>query len=444
MKILVVGSGGREHALCWCLHKTSARPLQIFCAPGNAGIAEAAECVPISANDTNALAAFARQSAIDLTMIGPEAPLASGIVDFFAARGLQIVGPSAHAARLESSKGFAKEFMQRHGIPTARYRVAAAKEAAEVIRSGEFGDENTPVVIKADGLAAGKGVYVANDRAAAFAAITELESGVVGTDAAERIIIEEALCGSEVSLLLFSDGKSFSLMPAARDHKRVGENDTGPNTGGMGSITDESVLDENTRGQIVRQVVEPTLAGCFAEGFPFRGVLFLGLMLTAEGPRVLEYNVRFGDPETQAILVRLKTSLSDVFQAMVETRLDQLPIDWSNDSSACVVLASRGYPAKAETRAHIRGLERASQHEGVALFHAATARATDGRWVTSGGRVLGVTATGRNLDTALARCYSAVTEINWDGMHYRRDIGRWHSNAARRVAEPSLLPTVDR
>ena len=364
-------------------------------------------------------------------MIGPEAPLANGIVDLFASRRLQIVGPSAQAARLESSKTFAKDFMQRYDIPTARYRVAAANEVAEIVRSGDFGDENTPVVIKADGLAAGKGVYVTDGRSAALAAIDELNRGVVGPDAAERIIIEEVLSGSEVSLLLFSDGQSFSLMPAARDHKRVGENDTGPNTGGMGSITDGSVLDESTRDQIVRKVVEPTLAGCAAEGFPFRGVLFLGLMLTAEGPRVLEYNVRFGDPETQAILVRLKTSLSDIFRSMVETRLDQLQIDWSDDSSACVVLASRGYPAKAETGARIRGLKRASQHDGVALFHAATARDTEGLWLTSGGRVLGVTATGRDLEAALARCYSAVTEINWDGMHYRRDIGRSHSNAAK-------------
>ena len=425
MKILVIGSGGREHALCWALKNTATRPLQIFCVPGNAGIAEIASCAPISVNDYEALASFAQQAEIDLTVVGPEGPLAAGIVDQFRSRNLRIVGPGKRAARLESSKAFAKDFMQRHAIPTARYRNASSvDEAVRILKAGEFGDENTPVVIKADGLAAGKGVFVATDRAAALDALNELQSGVVRAEAMQQIVVEEALAGREASLLLFADGKDFGLMPAARDHKRIGEHDTGPNTGGMGSITDSSILSDSLRDQIVREVVEPTLAGCRAEGFPFQGILFIGLMLTAAGPRVLEYNVRFGDPETQAILVRLKTDLTEIFEAITETRLGEQSIDWSDESSACVVLAARGYPAKAETGAAIHGLDQARQKDQVAIFHAATARGAEGEWLTAGGRVLGVTAKGATLDMALSRCYAAVADVSWEGMQFRRDIGR--------------------
>ncbi|HYR78309.1 MAG TPA: phosphoribosylamine--glycine ligase [Pyrinomonadaceae bacterium] len=425
MKILVIGSGGREHALIWALQRNATRQLELFCAPGNAGIAQIARCVPIGADDVSTLAAFAGESGIDLTMVGPEAPLAAGIVDEFKGRGLRIVGPGRAAARLESSKAFAKDFMRRHEIPTARYRIASsAREAVEILQGGEFGSEDSPVVVKADGLAGGKGVIVAETRAAAVQGVDDLQSGPIGSKAARRIVIEEVLSGREVSLLLFSDGKDFRLMPAARDHKRVGEGDTGPNTGGMGSITDASVLDDATRDRIVREIVEPTLQGCREEGFPFRGILFIGLMLTNVGPQVLEYNVRFGDPETQAILVRLNSDLSDILQAIDETRLGDIDIDWSQDSSACVVLAAPGYPAKPETGALIRGLASAEQHEGVAVFHAATARNENGEWLTAGGRVLGITATGENLNLALSRCYEAVDDISWDGMHYRRDIGR--------------------
>lgn len=429
MRVLVVGSGGREHSLCWALQKTSA-PLELFCAPGNAGIEQIARCVPVRVTDNEALATFAKQSKIDLTVVGPEGPLAAGIVDHFRARGLPIVGPTQAAARLESSKAFAKDFMQRHAIPTARYRiVSSAEEGTHVLQAGEFGDQEAPVVIKADGLAAGKGVFVAANRAEAVNALNELQTGVVGAEAAQRVIIEEALKGREVSLLLFSDGRDFRLMPAARDHKRVGENDTGPNTGGMGSITDATILDYATRDRIVREVVDPTLQGCGAEGLPFRGILFVGLMLTADGPRVLEYNVRFGDPETQAILVRLNSDLTEIFQAITETKLSAVRVDWSDESSACVVLASRGYPAGAEIGATISGLDRASQRDFTNIFHSATARDANGEWLTAGGRVLGVTATGENLDLALSRCYGAVGDIQWDGMHYRRDIGRQSETA---------------
>src|SRR5712691_7820585 len=426
MRILTIGSGGREHALVWSLLKTSSRPLKLFCAPGNAGVAEDAECLPVAATDIPALVQLAEEKKIDLTVVGPEAPLALGVVDEFKRRGLRIVGPESQAARLESSKAFAKDFMLRHRVPTARYRIAESfDEARAILESGEFGGKNVPVVVKADGLAGGKGVIIANSRAEAENAVRDLISGdTVSAEAARRIVIEEALSGREASLLLFSDGKDSRLMPAARDHKRVGENDTGPNTGGMGSITDASVLDRPTLDQVVREIVEPTLQGAQDEGFPFRGVLFIGLMLTADGPRVLEYNVRFGDPETQAILVRLKGDLAEVFEAISETRLGQLKVDWSVDASACVVLAARGYPAKPETGARIEGLDLVPQRDGAVVFHAATSRGANGEWLTGGGRVLSVTATGLTLGVALSRCYRAARDIHWDGMHYRRDIGQ--------------------
>jgi phosphoribosylamine--glycine ligase len=425
MRILIIGSGGREHALIWALRRNSTQSLELFCAPGNAGIAQVAECIPVGVNDIAALASFSEASGIDLNIVGPEAPLAAGIVDEFERRGLRIVGPGRAAARLESSKAFAKDFMRRHQIPTARYRIASsADEALGILRSGEFGGEAAPAVVKADGLAAGKGVIVAASRSEAIKAVEDLVGGAVNADAARRIIIEEALAGREVSLLLFSDGKDFRLMPASRDHKRVGENDTGPNTGGMGSITGAGILDDATRDRVVREVVEPTLQGARDEGFPFRGVLFVGLMLTPDGPRVLEYNVRFGDPETQAILVRLNSDLGEIFQAISETRLGQLEIDWSDEPSACVVLAARGYPAKPEIGSVIDGLPLAEQSGDVVVFHAATSRGPNGEWLTAGGRVLGVTAQGETLDLALSRCYGAIANIHWDGMHYRRDIGR--------------------
>jgi phosphoribosylamine---glycine ligase len=422
MKILVIGSGGREHALVWALKRNSARPVELFCAPGNAGIAELAECLPIGVTAVDDLIKFCECESIDLTMVGPEVPLAAGIVDQFEARGLRIVGPGREAARLEASKAFAKDFMSRHHIPTARYRVASTRdEARSILASGAFGDENSPVVIKADGLAAGKGVVVAKSRFEAQQAVDDLMSGSDGTP---RIIIEEALAGSEASLLLFSDGRNFCLMPAARDHKRIGEDDTGPNTGGMGTITDSSVLDSATLEIVIKQIVEPTLQGASDEGYPFRGVLFIGLMLTADGPQVLEYNVRFGDPETQAILVRLESDLVDIFEGICDRRLNEIDVKWSSDCSACVVMAASGYPGKPKTGARIEGLRRAAEHENVQVFHAATSRDAGSDWLTAGGRVIGVTATGDDLDTALNRAYAAVGDIHWKGMQYRRDIGR--------------------
>lgn len=423
-EILVVGSGGREHAICEAFSKGK-RSAKIYCANGNAGIARVAELVDIRPDNIEALADFAETNEIDLTFVGGETPLADGIVDVFEGRGLKIVGVSQAAARLESSKSFAKDFMTRHAIPTAAYRTATSPgEAAAMLESGDLGtDPATPVVVKADGLAAGKGVVVAADRAEALRAIGELES-LAGSDAAGTIVLEECLFGREVSLIMFCDGENYALMPPTRDHKRIGEGDTGPNTGGMGTITDASLLtDEQTR-EIVKTIIEPTIKGCREEGFPFRGIMFLGLMMTGSGPRVLEYNVRFGDPETQAILVRLESDLVDICEAMIDSRLGEIDIRWADGASACVVLASEGYPSRPRTGDVIGGLDEAAAVGNVNIFHAGTAVNEKGDLITSGGRVLGVTATGPDLDAAIVTAYEAAEKIHWPGMQYRRDIGR--------------------
>ena len=424
-KTLVIGSGGREHAIVWALRKTATDVIEVFCAPGNAGIAQDAQLVNISVDQHEQLAAFVESEGIDLTFVGPEAPLADGIVDVFEANGLPIVGPVRAAARFEGSKIFAKEFMARHNIPTATFRTAqSATEAIAHLRSGAFGAVNSPVVIKADGLAAGKGVVVASTHAEAEQAIEDLMiHHAAGKEAAQRVVIEEALTGREASVLLFADGRDYALMPAARDHKRIGDNDTGPNTGGMGSITDASVLDPRVLDRVVEEIVEPTLAGAKQEGFPFKGVLFLGLMLTNDGPKLLEYNVRFGDPETQAILVRLKTDLFSIFEAMHSGTLGELKVDWIGGASACVVAANRGYPGQYEKGAEIEGLETIS-NEHVQVFHAGTSRAPNGRFLATGGRVLGVTAAADDLPHALSLCYESLAKIHWPGMQFRRDIGR--------------------
>src|SRR5688572_21327350 len=416
-RILVIGSGGREHAIVWALRNTSPVPVQLFSAPGNAGIGQLAQLVNISVNDPTGLVQFAETNNIDLTFVGPEAPLTVGLVDAFEHRGLPIVGPSAAAARLEGSKFFAKDFMARHGIPTAVYRIADSPEQAiAFLRSGEFGGADSPVVIKADGLAAGKGVEVAATREEAETAVDDMMvRHVAGADAAGRVVIEEALIGTEASLLLFSDGRDYALMPPARDHKRIGDNDTGPNTGGMGSITDASVLDPSTLDRAVREIVEPTLAGARDEGFPFKGVLFLGLMLTSDGPKLLEYNVRFGDPETQAILIRLKTDLLAIFESIFNGTLASLGVEWSQGSSACVVAANKGYPGKYETGAVIKGLEGVDR-DHVQVFHAGTSRDVNGKFTATGGRVLGITAAAADLGSVLSLCYQSLEKIRWPGM----------------------------
>lgn len=421
MKILVIGSGGREHALCKAFSR-SEKVSKIYCADGNAGIAELAECVNIKPHEIDKLVEFADENQIDLTFVGGETSLSLGVVDEFEKRDLKIVGVSGKAARLEASKSFAKDFMARHKIPTAEYQTAnSAAKAVEILQGGKFGDENAPVVIKADGLAAGKGVVVAANRLEAVEAVNDLEK-TVGKEAVEKIVLEECLFGREVSLLMFADGKNFALMPPVRDHKRIFENDRGANTGGMGTVTGANLLSESETETVIREVIKPTLEGCRAEGFPLRGILFLGLMLTKDGVKVLEYNVRFGDPETQTILVRLQTDLIEICEAITNKSLDKLSIEWQTGSSACVVLASKGYPQKAETGDVISGLD--IDFGDVEIFHAGTAKDSDGNFTTDGGRVLGVTAKGENLDEALRKSYEAVDKISWDGMQFRRDIGK--------------------
>jgi len=423
MNVLVIGSGGREHAICRSFSRSKS-VRQIYCANGNAGIAQVAQCLPIKPDEIDKLADFAASEQIDLTFVGGETALALGVVDEFDRRGLKIIGPNAATARLEASKSFAKDFMTRHGVPTANYvTTQSSSEAIAVLNGGEFGDATAPVVVKADGLAAGKGVIVAKNRSEAIAACSEMES-LVGVAAVERIVLEECLVGREVSLIMFADGEHFKLMPPTRDHKRIGEGDTGPNTGGMGTITDSALLTEEQTQTIVDTIIRPTLRGCISDGFPFRGILFLGLMMTADGPRVLEYNVRFGDPETQAILVRLDTDLVDICESMLDGRLDQLDISWKQGSSACVILAAKGYPAKPRTGDTIHGLYAAAAMENVEIFHSGTSRRDSGEIVTAGGRVLGVTAMGGDLDSALSLAYEAVSRISWNGMQFRRDIGK--------------------
>ncbi|CAN5159080.1 phosphoribosylamine--glycine ligase [soil metagenome] len=422
MKILVIGSGGREHAICNAFGK-SPRVTEILCANGNAGIAATAECIDVRPTDILGLAELASNRNVDLTFVGGETSLALGIVDEFTKRGFRIIGPGSDAARLEASKSFAKDFMSRYGVPTARHITAdSPADAVRALESGGLGDSDLPVVVKADGLAAGKGVVVARDRSEAVEAIRGMVS-LVGADAAEKIVLEECLIGKEVSLLMFVDGEDFALMPPTRDHKRIGEGDTGRNTGGMGTFTDDSLLSNDEIKYIKEMMIRPTLRGCVSEGMPFRGILFLGLMMTAEGPRLLEYNVRFGDPETQAILVRLETGLLEICEAMLDGKLADLEIKWRPGSSACVVLAAGGYPAKPVVGDVIRGLEQAAAFDNVKIFHAGSSMSPSGEPLTAGGRVLGVTAVGADLNAALSSAYKAVSYVRWPGMQFRRDIG---------------------
>lgn len=423
MKVLVVGSGGREHAICDAISR-SPKVSELYCANGNAGIASIADCVSIKPEEIEKIAEFASERSIDLTFIGGETPLAMGIADEFERRGLKVIGASRASARLEASKSFAKDFMRRHNVPTADYYVAGSiAEARSVLLDGKFGDADDPVVIKADGLAAGKGVVVAEDRDEALKALDELES-IAGKDATRKVVIEECLVGREVSLIMFADGKDFVLMPPTRDHKRIGDGDTGPNTGGMGTITDSSLLSGIQSAEIIEKVIKPTLAGCIEEGFPFRGILFLGLMMTPNGPKLLEYNVRFGDPETQAILVRLETDLVEICEAMLTGNLGEISVNWRSGSSACVILAAEGYPAKPRIGDVIAGLELAAGFDGIRVYHGGTRLNDAGEIMTAGGRVVGVTAVGNDLDEAIAKAYAAAGSISWPGMQYRHDIGK--------------------
>src|SRR5256714_1074418 len=417
MKILVIGNGGREHALVWKLRQ-SARVSEIFCVPGNGGICEEATCLPGDPRDIEGLLNLAHQHHPDITVVGPELPLSLGLVDEFSRRGLRIFGPTRAAAQLESSKSFAKEFMQRHQIPTAHYAVCSSEE--ELRKS--LGLFSTPMVVKADGLAGGKGVIVANTKDEAATAGADMFSGKLLGSPCTRVVLEEFLQGEELSFLVLSDGERVAPLVASQDHKRVFDGDTGPNTGGMGAYSTDSLVDPPMVEWLLNHVARPAVAGMRSEGAEYRGVLYCGLMMTARGPMVLEFNCRFGDPETQAVLMRLESDLVEALEASIEGRASEGVFRWSADASCCVVMASGGYPGSFLSGKRISGLEQAEQLENVKIFHAGTTR-RDGAVYTSGGRVLGVSARAPKLEDAIARAYKAAGMISFEDAHYRRDIG---------------------
>jgi phosphoribosylamine--glycine ligase len=416
MKILVLGGGGREHALVWKLRQ-SARVSKVYCAPGNGGIAGEADCLPVDLKNLDSMVALGERVGADLTVVGPELPLTLGVADEFTRRGWPVFGPTKAAAQLEASKSFAKEFLQRHRIPTAAYAIC---DSMEEVRDA-LAHFHPPVVVKADGLAAGKGVVIAASKEEAASAATEMLSGKMVGEAGARVVLEEFLKGDELSFLVLSDGERVAPLVAARDHKRVGDGDRGPNTGGMGAYSTADIVDEKMRDWLVNHIAKPVVAGMKAEGAEYKGVLYCGLMMTALGPMVLEFNCRFGDPETQPILMRLESDLVDALEASITGRVSEGDFKWSGDASVCVVMASGGYPGTFEVGKKISGLDEAGAVEGVKVFHAGTSR-HDGDFFTNGGRVLGVSARAAELETAVARAYEACGKIGFEGAHYRRDI----------------------
>jgi phosphoribosylamine--glycine ligase len=417
MKVLILGSGGREHALAWAVAR-SERVNEVVCAPGNGGISQVARCVPVNLKDLDAMVRLAQAEQPGLTIVGPELPLSIGVVDALAERGFRVFGPTQAAAMLETSKGFAKRFLQRHNIPTANYAVCAT--AAELEKAVEV--FHPPIVVKADGLAAGKGVIICNTRETALEAAHGLFDGTLLGESERQVVIEEFLEGDEVSFLCLSDGTHVAPLLPAQDHKRIGEGDTGPNTGGMGVYTMDELLEPAMSEWIVRHIAEPTVRGMAEEDTPFKGVLYIGLMMTARGPQVLEFNARFGDPETQAILPRLESDLVDALEACIDGRLSETALRWAPGASACVVASSAGYPGSYKTGLPISGLGAAARIVGVQVFHAGSAQ-LGLQLVTAGGRVLGVTATAESLEGALAHAYQALAEIDFEGIYYRKDIG---------------------
>ncbi len=417
MKVLVVGSGGREHALCW---KLAASPIcgRLYCAPGNAGIAQEAECVAIGAEDVDGLVAYAVENEIDLVVAGPEAPLVAGLVDRLDGAGIAAFGPSAAAAELEGSKGFMKDLCAKYGIPTATYeRFFDADAAKRYVR-----ETGAPIVVKADGLAAGKGVVLCHSVAEAEAAIDDMMGARVFGEAGDAIVIEDLLDGEEASFMALVDGETALPLASTQDHKAVGDGDTGPNTGGMGAYSPAPVVDDTLSHEIMTRIIEPTVAAMKAERRPFKGVLYAGLMITDDGPKVLEFNVRFGDPECQPIMVRMMSDLLPALVAACEGALGNVDLRWHSESALCVVMATKGYPGSYDKGSEIRGLDRAAAPDGVDVFHAGT-RAEDGRIVAAAGRVLGVTALGADVAEAQKRAYEAVDAIDWPEGFCRRDIG---------------------
>jgi phosphoribosylamine--glycine ligase len=416
MKILVLGNGGREHALVWKLRQ-SPRLTKLFCAPGNGGIAEEAECVAVDVKSLDSMVQLANRIQPDLTIVGPELPLMLGVVDEFTRRGWRTFGPTQAAAQLEISKSFAKEFLQRHNIPTAHYAIC---DSPEQVRDA-LAHFHTPIVVKADGLAAGKGVVIARTKDEAATVANEMLSGRMLGEAGARVVLEEFLQGDELSFLVVSDGERVAPLVAAQDHKRVSDGDTGPNTGGMGAYTTRTIVDDQMRDWLLTHIARPVVAGMKAEGAEYKGILYCGLMITARGPMVLEFNCRFGDPETQPILMRLESDLVEAMEASIDGRTSDGDFKWSNDAAVCVVMASGGYPGAYEAGKKITGLENAARLGGIKVFHAGTSK-RDHDFYTAGGRVLGVTARATELETAVERVYEACAMIGFEGAHYRKDI----------------------
>ena len=418
MKVLVIGGGGREHAICWKLSK-SPKVDELYCAPGNAGIAEVAKCVDIGVMDFEKMADFAKKEAFDLVVVGPDDPLAGGIVDVLEEKGLRVFGPRKNAAILEGSKAFSKDLMKKYGIPTAAYETFDTPEAA----LNYLETAPVPIVLKADGLALGKGVLICNTREEAKEGVKTLMLDKQFGHAGDRIVVEQFMTGREVSVLSFVDGKTIKIMTSAQDHKRAKDGDQGLNTGGMGTFSPSPFYTPEVDEFCKKHIYQATVDAMKAEGREFKGIIFFGLMLTADGPKVLEYNARFGDPETQVVLPRMKNDIVDVFEACVDGTLDQIDLQFEDNAAVCVVLASDGYPVKYEKGFEIHGLDENGQHDGVIVYHAGTKK-ENGKFYTNGGRVLGITAKGATLQDALDKAYEAVKEIGFDKMHYRTDIGK--------------------
>ncbi len=419
MKILVIGSGGREHALVWKIRQHP-EVEAIFCAPGNPGIAALADCVAIDPTGIVELADFADKARVDLTVVGPELPLTMGIVDEFQKRGLRIFGPTSAAAEIEGSKAFTKDFLARHDIPTAAYQCfTSSREAVRYLKSREI---TYPIVLKVDGLAAGKGVLVAPDRKAAIQFATDVLENQAHGKAGERLVIEEFLEGTEASFFALSDGSRVVPLVPCQDYKQLGDGDTGPNTGGMGTISPPAIMDQEMFSRSLNEIILPTISGMEAEGRTYRGVLYAGLMITPQGPKVLEFNARFGDPETQVLMPRLESDLVGPLMAAADGRLQDVKLQWKREACACIVLASGGYPGSYEKGFPIQGISEAEASEHITVFHSGT-RQEENQVVTHGGRVLGVTALGADLGQAVTRAYAGVEAIHFEGKTFRRDIG---------------------
>ncbi|MFZ5987672.1 MAG: phosphoribosylamine--glycine ligase [Bacillota bacterium] len=417
MKVLVVGSGGREHTLVWKIAQSSLVE-KLYCAPGNGGISSIAECVPVKAMDIEGMVKFSKENSIDMVVVAPDDPLAAGMVDALEASGIRAFGPRKNAAVIEGSKSFAKDLMKKYNIPTAMYEVFDnSRDAVEYLKKQQY-----PIVVKADGLALGKGVIIAQNFEEARDAVIEIMDNKAFGDAGNKVVVEEFLFGPEVSVLAFTDGKTVKPMVSSQDHKRALDNDEGLNTGGMGTFSPSRIYTPQMAEYCMEKIYKPTIEAMNEEGRKFKGVLYFGLIITKDGPKVLEYNARFGDPETQVVLPRLESDILEIFNAVIDEKLDEIEINWDNNACVCVILASGGYPQKYETGFEIMGINDAERDINTVVFHAGTKR-ENGKYYTAGGRVLGVTALESSLDMAIKKAYQGVSKIRFEGMHYRKDIG---------------------